>query len=165
MRQSLLAKGAEVSPITVFRHEKGEVFPSLETAQKYASVLEVSVESLLGSSAMLPIDKSLEASEGSPEDSEPPDVPRRVARLLSRVGDVSEDELTALTALSKTASLRQFGVADELELLLLTLRVSRDYASEDIDALQQHMLRRSAERGLKRVDLTPGTGPRKPKKR
>lgn len=59
MSQEALAKALKDTPTTIGRYERDEVKPSIEVAAKIASVLEVSLDYLIGNSDYYIKDKSM----------------------------------------------------------------------------------------------------------
>ena len=59
MSQDALAKALDATPTTIGRYERNEVKPSIEMANKIASVLEVSLDYLAGNSTDTLKDKTM----------------------------------------------------------------------------------------------------------
>jgi len=155
IQQVDLAKRAGVSQITVFRNEKGEVHPELSTLRKYAGVLGVSVESLVGAEGMQSM-QALQTKEPLKPDSQ--DVPRNVARLLGTISDITDEELTFLSQFSR---LEEGRTTEELETMLLSMRLAKSPNEETIKAFNDHLERRATASGMRKVDIAPKPEPKK----
>jgi len=159
IQQIDLAKRAGVSQITVFRNEKGEVHPELSTLRKYAGVLGVSVESLVGTEGM----QAMQAKDLKPPiKTDSQDVPRNVARLLGIVPDITDDELTFLSQISR---LDEGRTTEELQTMLLSMRVAKTPNEETIKAINDHLERRALDHGMRKVDIAPKPEKPEPKKK
>lgn len=163
INQVALAKLAGVSQITVFRNEKGEVHPELLTLRGYAGVLGVTVESLLGSEAMQATGASGRETHKELVKTDSQEVPRNVARLLAKIPDLSEEELTFLSRFSR---LEEGRTTEELETILLAMRLAKNPDDETSRAaFNEHLERRATQDGMRTVDIAPKPEPRKAKKR
>jgi transcriptional regulator with XRE-family HTH domain len=152
MSQVKLARLAEVSPITLFRNEKGEAHAELNTLRRYAQHLGTTLENLLGSEAV-----SI-ASKDPNTMTDDTNIPLAVARLIGAIPDVTDEELKFL---SRHSRLEDGSVTtEELETLLLSRRLAKQPTEANREAFNVHLERRGLEAGMRHTNPTP----KKPKK-
>jgi transcriptional regulator with XRE-family HTH domain len=152
MSQVKLARLAGVSPITLFRNEKGEAHAELNTLRRYAQHLGTTLENLLGSEAVSIANKDPNTM------TQDTNIPLPVARIIGAIPDVTDEELSFL---AKHSRLEEGSVTtEELETLLLARRLSKQPTEANRDAFNANLERRGLEVGMRHTNPTP----RKPKK-
>jgi transcriptional regulator with XRE-family HTH domain len=153
MSQTKLAKLAEVSPITLFRNEKGEAHAELATLRKYAQHLGTTLEYLLGSEAVAIPMAPKEAPPAPSSTSQDTNIPLAVARLIALIPNVTDEELTYLARYSR---LEEGGATtEELETTLLGRRLGKDPSEENRKAFNDHLERRALDDGMRPTNPTP----------
>jgi DNA-binding XRE family transcriptional regulator len=163
MKQATLARAVGVQNSVVYRHQKGHVRPGLDSAVKYAKVLDITVEWLMTglgpgpdtSAAVMPSARLV--SRGKSGDTA--EVPLVVAQLYGRLPDVTIDEIAHLARLARAEP----GLSvDHLELTLLSRRAIQSRAPTDADLFNAALKRQSEEKNEREIRLTENRPPPQP---
>jgi len=176
LTQAQLAREAESQNVTVYRHEKGLVTPSLDAVVTYARLLEVSVEWIMHGGPGGPVVREPATSklQRVSRQNESGDIPLVVAQLWAsgKLGEVTPEEIAFL---ARHARQEEGATEDDLELALLARRAATTRAKPELEAFNRAVQRQAAERGERSFDLkaqgspSPDTvrksGQRKPPKR
>lgn len=166
LKQAALARAVGVQNSVVYRHQKGHVRPGLDSAVKYAKVLDITVEWLMSGVGHGPDTTATTTptarlvTRGKSGDAA--DVPLVVAQLLAsgRLGqNVSIDEIAYL---ARQARAEPGLSVDHLELALLSRRAIQSRASADVDLFNAAIKRQSEEKNEREIRLHEQKPPPQP---